>query len=239
MHAFTRRRQSFDSRVVFVVVVVFARARFAHSRPAASIAYLALDERVCLAPCAAPIMFPMLDNAARFPAGASVCDRKPRDGNASECQSVARSFPWCRHWMSKSRPSRARREHAPSFIPPGTLRPRVAFSFMSPRMRLARAPAKRTTASVSRCARERTAPFPFCPESIDGSNARDGARTRARRVKRANVCVDAPCRVESSRRSRAVVVGTRRRVRGRDACLFASLVSSPAVWCRKMSDLIG
>jgi len=236
MHACIHSR-AVSRSILVVVVFVFARARRAfapHERSRTSPWMSASVSRLARRPsCFRCWTTPRGSPPARASAIASL----ETEQRAGVSRSVARSRGVDTGWAS--RPSRARREDAPSFIPPGTLRPRVAFSFMSPRMRLARAPAKRTTASVSRCARERTAPFPFCPESIDGSNARDGARTRARRVKSANVCVDAPCRVESSRRSRAVVVGTRRRVRGRDACLFASLVSSPEVWCRKMSGLIG
>jgi len=235
MHARIHSR-AVSRSILVVVVFVFARARRAfapHERSRTSPWMSASVSRLARRPsCFRCWTTPRGSPPARASAIASL----ETEQRAGVSRSVARSRGVDTGWAS--RPSRARREDAPSFIPPGTLRPRVAFSFMSPRMRLARAPAKRTTASVSRCARERTAPFPFCPESIDGSNARDGARTRARRVKSANVCVDAPCRVESSRRSRAVVVGTRRRVRGRDACLFASLVSSPEVWCRKMSGLI-
>ena len=39
--------------------------------------YFALDERVCLAPCAPFIMLPMFESAARFPAGANPWLLKP------------------------------------------------------------------------------------------------------------------------------------------------------------------
>ena len=95
--------------------------------------YFALDERVCLAPCAPFIMLPMFESAARFPAGANPWLLKPIHSFARRVERASvspLSFSRARIRIHQSKTN-----DVPSFIPPGTLRPRVAFSFIVLRIR--------------------------------------------------------------------------------------------------------
>ena len=95
--------------------------------------YFALDERVCLAPCAPFLMLPMFESAARFPAGANPWLRKPIHSFARRVERASvspLSFSRARIRIHQSKTN-----DVPSFIPPGTLRPRVAFSFIVLRIR--------------------------------------------------------------------------------------------------------
>lgn len=70
--------------------------------------YFALDERVCLAPCAPFIMLPMFESAARFPAGANPWLLKPiRAFESSRVERASVSqfplFPFARARMRQSR----------------------------------------------------------------------------------------------------------------------------------------
>lgn len=70
--------------------------------------YFALDERVCLAPCAPFIMLPMFESAARFPAGANPWLLKPiRAFEKSQVERASVSqfplFPFARARMRQSR----------------------------------------------------------------------------------------------------------------------------------------
>ena len=187
-------------------------------------------------------MFPMFDSAARFPAGASVCDRKPTRRNirrVSLSVRVARSRGWaCRHRNAHCAHRAFVVETHPLSSRPGRYvrewRFRSCLLELDSRARLR----ARDGVGQSMRARERTSPFPFCPESIVEVRARCGRGTRAERVKSAKIRVDAPCRGNSSR---ALARG------GQDApssagtrwvsVRFAPLV--PLVRYRKMCDLIG